>query len=112
MDSDRKFMNDSDVMGTSKDMKMKSNKIIKMRLNKLKMTQQFSLIVVVILCLSFKAPRAFVAADEDDLTTTTEFGEFFFSSVPRFMKYNKIELNCCKQYVWEFLSATLLRQIV
>lgn len=52
--------------------------MIKIRLNKPKMTQQFMLIVVVILCLNSNSPRAFVStADEDGVfeTTTTEFGE-------------------------------------
>lgn len=53
--------------------------MIKTRLNKPKMTQQFMLIVVVILCLNSNSPRAFVStADEDGgfETTTTEFGKF------------------------------------
>lgn len=53
-------------------------KMIKLRLNKPKMTQQFILIVVVILCLNSDSPRAFVSAGEEDggfETTTTEFGE-------------------------------------
>jgi hypothetical protein len=52
--------------------------MIKLRFNKPKMTQQFVLVVVVVLCLSSKSHRAFVsAADEDGgfETTTTEFGK-------------------------------------
>lgn len=57
--------------------------MIKLRFNKPKMTQQFALIVVVVLCLSSKLHRAFVSADEDGgfETTTTEFGKNIFYKV-------------------------------
>lgn len=56
--------------------KPNSLKMIKLQcLNKPKMMQQFLLIVVFVVCLSSKAQRAFVSADEDGLETTT-FGEF------------------------------------
>lgn len=54
--------------------------MIKLRLTKPKMTQQFILIVAVIFCLNSDSPRAFVSAGEEDggfETTTTEFGENF-----------------------------------
>jgi len=70
----------SNITGVHAAYQMNTNKTttmtIKTRINKLKMTQQFSLIVVVVvLCLSIKAPRAFVSADDDLETTTSDFGE-------------------------------------
>jgi hypothetical protein len=40
------------------------------------MMQQFMLVVVFVVCLSSKAQRAFVSADDDGMETTT-FGECF-----------------------------------
>lgn len=55
--------------------KPNSHKMIKLQcLNKPKMMQQVLLILVFVVCLSSKAQRAFVSADEDGLETTT-FGE-------------------------------------
>lgn len=58
--------------------------MIKLRFNKPKMTQQFMVIVVVILCLNSNSPRTFVSAADDEggfETTTTEFGENYFDSI-------------------------------
>lgn len=58
---------------------MKLNKMIKLKNNKYKMTQQYyqiSFIVGIVLCLALTAPNVFVLADEtDDATATTEFGK-------------------------------------
>jgi hypothetical protein len=62
--------------------KSKSVKIMKVRRAiKPKMMQQFMLIVVVVVCLSSKAQRAFVSADEDGVETTTIFGELLAEHV-------------------------------
>ena len=53
-----------------------SLKIMKVRSINSKMMQQLMLIVVFVVCLSSKAQRAFVSADEDGMETTTLFGEF------------------------------------
>jgi hypothetical protein len=57
--------------------KSNSVKIMKVRRAvKPKMMQQLMLAVVVVVCLSSQAQRAFVSADEDATeTTTTPFGE-------------------------------------
>ena len=54
-----------------------SLKVMKLRSINPKMMQKFMLIVVFFVCLSSKAQRAFVSADEDGMETTTLFGEFF-----------------------------------
>jgi hypothetical protein len=65
--SDDKIINVNNKPNSHKMLKLPSS-------NKLKMMQQFMLIVVFVVCLSSKAQRAFVSADEDGMETTT-FGE-------------------------------------
>ncbi|KAL7022733.1 hypothetical protein ACKWTF_012363 [Chironomus riparius] len=50
-----------------------SLKVMKVRSINSKMMQKFMLIVVFVVCLSSKAQRAFVSADEDGMETTTLF---------------------------------------
>lgn len=54
------------------------SKMIKLRFKKPTMTERtWLLVAVVVLCLSAKAPRAFVLADDEGSEiTTTEFGEY------------------------------------
>lgn len=58
---------------------LKRDKMIKLIFNNNqrpnKMTQQLILVVVVILCVISKTPRAFVAAEESGESTIPEFGE-------------------------------------
>lgn len=56
--------------------KENSQKIMKIRRSiKPKMMQQLMFIGLLVVCLSSKAQRAFVSADDDGTETTTFFGE-------------------------------------
>jgi hypothetical protein len=79
-----------------KDNKSKSyNKnMMKLRTYKPKMMQPFTLIVMLVICLSTKAQRAFVSADDDGVEATTLFGESFslilaYPCVPVMFNHNR-----------------------
>ena len=60
--------------------------------------QQFLLIVVFVVCLSSKAQRAFVSADEDGLETTT-FGEFSCLIIVILRRFNWLKKKKKKERV-------------
>lgn len=68
-------MSSGNVKNKKVNNKSNSHKMMKIRSSyNPKMMQQFMLVVVFVVCLSSKAQRAFVSADDDGMETTT-FGE-------------------------------------